>query len=63
MAKEKRGIPRTQTSAPVKSPGTTEDPAAARRDDVEERRREAREEAAVRGDRMPKGGDEPGAGL
>jgi hypothetical protein len=62
MAKDKQGMPHTQTSAPVKPPRTTEDPAA-RRDEAEERRREARDEAAVRGDRMPKGGDEPGAGL
>jgi hypothetical protein len=62
MAKDKQGMPRTQTSAPVKPPNTTED-AAARRDEEEERRREAGDEAAVRGDRMPKGGDEPGAGL
>jgi hypothetical protein len=61
MAKDKQGMPHTQTSAPVKPPRTTEDPAA-RRDEAEERRREAGDEG-VRGDRMPRGADEPGAGL
>lgn len=55
-------MPSSQTSAPVKPPDTTE----------EVRRDVAREEDGsptfvegdeVRGDRMPRGADEPGAGL
>ncbi len=55
-------MPRTQTSAPVKPPRTTEE--ASPRDDVEGApARRAGEDDSVRGDRMPKGADEPGAGL
>jgi hypothetical protein len=56
-------MPRTQTSAPVRPPRTTED-APRREPDTEKRPpREAGEDPGVGGDRMPKGADEPGAGL
>ena len=56
-------MPRTQTSAPVRPPRTTED-APRREPDTEKRpSREAGEDPGVGGDRMPKGADEPGAGL
>lgn len=56
-------IPHPQTSAPVEPVRTTEDPFP--RDDAEERkpRREAGDASGERGDRMPRGADEPGAGL
>jgi hypothetical protein len=56
-------MPRTQTSAPVKPSRTTED--APRRDPDTERapRRHAEDDPGVGGDRIPKGADEPGAGL
>lgn len=56
-------MPRTQTSAPVKPARTTED-VPRREPDTERRaRREAGDDPGVGGDRMPKGADEPGAGL
>jgi hypothetical protein len=54
-------MPRTQTSAPTKPASTTEDVPAERRNAGSER--EPSREAGERGDRMPKGADEPGAGL
>lgn len=56
-------MPRTRTSAPVKPSRTTED--APRREPDTERapRRQADDDPGVGGDRMPKGADEPGAGL
>jgi hypothetical protein len=63
MPTERRNLPRTQTSAPVEPPGTTKEPTD---QDAEERRsptRQAGDERGDRGDRMPKGADEPGAGL
>ncbi len=66
MANEGGERPRTQTSAPVKPARTTEDVPAPRRDAPEERmpaRRAADDDTGVGGDRMPKGADEPGAGL
>ena len=55
--------PRSQTSAPVKPPRTTEE-VFPRQDDAErEPGRKAGDDEAVRGDRMPRGADEPGAGL
>jgi hypothetical protein len=55
-------MPRTQTSAPVEPPGTTRD--VSRREEDDAAARNAREQGeGVRGDRMPRGADEPGAGL
>jgi hypothetical protein len=61
---QKPEMPHTQTSAPVKPPSTTEDVPARRSQPDEDRpaRREAGGEA-VKGDEMPEGADEPGAGL
>lgn len=58
-------VPRTQTSAPSKPARTTEDVPASRRDPGAERpsTRQAGDDTGVGGDRMPKGADEPGAGL
>jgi hypothetical protein len=53
-------MPHTQTSAPAQSPGTTED--VPKREAGTERA-PPREAEGERGDRMPLGGDEPGAGL
>jgi hypothetical protein len=64
MENEKPEMPRTQPSAPVKPPSTTED--APRRDASDEGSRPPRQgttESDVRGDEMPAGADEPGAGL
>ena len=68
MANDRPEMPHAQTSAPVEPARTTQEPSPQppRRTDQEERspaRREAEEEGAVRGDRMPAGADEPGAGL
>lgn len=65
MATERHGRPHTQTSAPVKPARTTEEVPARRRDADEDRKpsRQASEDFGVGGDRIPKGADEPGAGL
>lgn len=68
MANPRPEMPHTQTSAPVKPARTTQEPSAQppARGDEEERspaRRGDTDERAVRGDRMPAGADEPGAGL
>lgn len=57
--------PRTQTSAPSKPAHTTEDVPASRREPDAERTttHRAGDDPGVGGDRMPKGADEPGAGL
>jgi hypothetical protein len=57
--------PHTQTSAPVMPARTTEEAPAPRRDPDEERKPSphASDDFGVGGDRMPKGFDEPGAGL
>jgi hypothetical protein len=62
MSTEK--MPRTQTSAPVKPAETTED--VPRRSTAQEPwppRHQHTPDEAVRGDEMPTGADEPGAGL
>ena len=63
MPKHEPEMPHTQTSAPVAPARTTED--VPPREDEEQRppRREAGDASGERGDRMPKGADEPGAGL
>jgi hypothetical protein len=66
MAGTEPEMPHTQTSAPVKPARTTEDGAVPRReppDDAEAPRRGGGDETGEHGDRMPKGADEPGAGL
>lgn len=66
MAKKEPEVRHTQTSAPVEAPGTTEDPVARRRREGAGGWRPAGEHGdptGERGDRMPRGGDEPGAGL
>jgi hypothetical protein len=58
--------PRTseRPGAPVKPSPATEDAAVPRRErEPEERPRQAGDETGTHGDRMPKGADEPGAGL
>jgi hypothetical protein len=61
MASDKPGMPSTPTSAPDSPAGTTRDAPERRAEKVEETPR--READAERGDRMPRGADEPGAGL
>jgi hypothetical protein len=65
MATKEPGTPRSQTSAPVERPSTTRDPRSLR--DPDDRRTPSRgaggDDPDVGGDRMPKGADEPGAGL
>ncbi len=61
MASEKPETPHTQTSAPVKPARTTQDVADPLREKAPPR--QAGDERGDRGDRMPKGADEPGAGL
>ena len=68
MATREPEIPHTQTSAPVEAPGTTEDATAGRRQQgapAEERwpAAERGDPTGERADRMPRGADEPGAGL
>jgi hypothetical protein len=65
MASKKPDMPRTQTSAPVKPPRTTEDATGRRRDPDEGEwpSRGAGDPGGDHGDRMPRGADEPGAGL
>jgi hypothetical protein len=56
-------VPRPRTSAPVEPPRTPKD-APPRRDKADEPApRHADDDAGVGGDRMPRGYDEPGAGL
>lgn len=64
MPTENPETPRTRTSAPVKPPSTTKD-APARRDPDDDRTppRQADDDTGVGGDRMPRGWDEPGAGM
>ncbi len=61
MANDRPETPRTQTSAPVEPPRTTRDAGAEGQE--EERRQPRRADEEVRGDRMPAGADEPGAGM
>ncbi len=57
-------MPRTQTSAPVEDPSTTQDAAVPGGEDAGRTpERRAGDESGTRGDRMPAGADEPGAGL
>jgi hypothetical protein len=65
MAEEKRDMPRTQTSAPVKPPRTTTEPPQPDLDEGEapSRRHHVSDESDAGGDQMPKGFDEPGAGI
>ncbi len=69
MPNERPEMPHTQTSAPAEPPDTTrdvperEDAAERTRRAEAERTRRAGEERDVRGDRMPAGADEPGAGI
>ncbi len=62
MTNEKRDAPRGQPGAPSQAPRTAtgEDPASR---EAERRPPEVPVGDAVHGDRMPKGADEPGAGL
>jgi hypothetical protein len=62
MPTEKPEMPHTQTSAPVKPPETTKDVVPEHDPDEGWPTRHAGDEQA-RGDRMPLGADEPGAGL
>jgi hypothetical protein len=63
MARRDEEMPRTQTSAPVQPARTTADPAARDEPGADRAPHEAGDERGDRGDRMPKGADEPGAGL
>lgn len=65
MPTENPETPRTQTSAPVKPADTTRDAPAPQRDPDADRTpaRHAGDDPGVGGDRMPKGFDEPGAGI
>jgi hypothetical protein len=64
MPTENPEMPHTQTSAPVKPASTTKDAPAPRRDPRDDTTpRQAGDDTGVGGDRMPKGWDEPGAGL
>jgi hypothetical protein len=58
-------VPRTQTSVPAKPTSTTQDVPAPRRDPGADETppRQASDDTGVGGDRMPKGWDEPGAGM
>lgn len=62
MPHDKPDMPHTQTSAPVEPPETAEDVASRREPDAGRPPRQAGDESG-RGDRMPKGADEPGAGM
>ena len=61
MASENPERPRTQTSAPFKPARTTKDVPDPEREEAPPR--QAGDERGDRGDRMPMGADEPGAGL
>jgi hypothetical protein len=60
MPSDRPEMPHTQTSAPVEPPETTED-VATRREPDEGPPRRADEEAGP--EHMPRGADEPGAGM
>ncbi len=60
MATREPEMPHTQTSAPVKPPQTTDDPAAPRKATPEP---PPVGDAGLDGEHMPRGADEPGAGL
>ena len=64
MPNENPEAPRTRTNAPANPPHPTKD-APPRRDPADEKTpaRHAGDDPGVGGDRMPKGFDEPGAGL
>jgi hypothetical protein len=64
--KEKRESPRTQPGAPAKPAGpTTEAPrrGAGHDDDTAPKRHHVSDDSDAGGDLMPKGFDEPGAGI
>ncbi len=63
MANDRPEMPHTQTSAPVKPPDTTRDEPERKADEGRAPARQASDEDEVRGDRMPAGADEPGAGI
>jgi hypothetical protein len=65
MPTENPEKPHTQTSAPVKPASTTQDAPAPRGEPGADRTppRQAGDDTGVGGDRMPKGWDEPGAGM
>ncbi|BDG01357.1 hypothetical protein [Anaeromyxobacter oryzae] len=63
MATDKPEMPRTQTSAPVKPPRTTRDVTPAGEPEAERTPGRKAGDELARGDRMPMGADEPGAGL
>ncbi len=63
MASDKPEIPRTQTSAPARPAGTTKDVPAREPERERAPSRHASDDPDVGGDRIPKGADEPGAGL
>jgi hypothetical protein len=64
MAEEKRESPRTQPSAPAKPAGTTtEAPRQDRDDEAPPSRHHVSDESDAGGDLMPKGFNEPGAGI
>jgi hypothetical protein len=62
MPKRNPEMPHTQTSAPVEPPETTEDPVR-RRDPDDGRASRRADEEMGREERMPRGADEPGAGM
>jgi hypothetical protein len=63
MPTDRRSMPRTRTSAPVEPPRTTKDPTEHEGEESGSSTRQAGDERGDRGDRMPRGADEPGAGL
>ncbi len=60
---DRREMPHTQTSAPVRPPQTTRDVTTGEAEEERTPARHAGDESGRRGDRMPAGADEPGAGL
>jgi hypothetical protein len=62
MPNKEPEMPHTQTSAPVEPPSTTEDVPTRREPDAARPAHEAGDEAEG-GGRMPRGADEPGAGM
>ena len=66
MAEENRDSPQTQTSAPAKPARTTTEapqPFREHDDEAPSRRHHVSDESDAGGDLMPKGFDEPGAGI
>jgi len=66
MADENRDIPRTQTSAPATPARRTKEapqPGREHDDETPSRRHHVSDESDAGGDLMPKGFDEPGAGI